>query len=106
MKSKLLAPRAACREMMPNADTERMVESGSWVYAVVPKKRTTHNKQQCAYYKRRLDAGFVKLSFLAPRELRDELQSRLLPGETMAQLLERLLSGLDSRNNSMEDPDN
>ena len=91
-KPTLLAPRNSAREILSDTDAERMLASGSWVIATVPKKRTAHAKTQQAYMRRRLAAGYKKLELLLPEPVFDSLQAKRREGESMAELLERLIS--------------
>jgi len=91
-KPTLLAPRNSAREILSDTDAERMLQSGSWVIATIPKKRTARAKTQQAYMRRRLAAGYKKLEFLVPEHVYHALQSRQRDGESLAELLERLIS--------------
>src|SRR3990167_1344247 len=94
-KAKLLAPRNTAREVMSESDAERMLQSGSWVIATIPKKRSAGAKRQSDYWQRRLEAGYRKLQVILPDHVFHELHARLHAGETLALMLERLLSESD-----------
>lgn len=91
-KAKLLAPRNAAREVLSDTDAQRMLDSGSWVIATIPRKRTAGARNQQNYMRRKLDAGHRMLHTLLPDHVFNELHARLHAGESMASLLERLLS--------------
>lgn len=91
-KARLLAPRMATREMMDGPDLERMLDSGSWVIATVPKKPTAHAISQRRYWSRRHEAGYKRLSLLLPEHVYEAFYSQCRDGETLALLLERLLN--------------
>lgn len=95
-KAKLLAPRNSAREILSESDAERMLQSGSWVLAVIPKKATAGAKRQSDYWRRRLEAGYKKLQVLLPERVFNSLQAKRRDGETLAGMLERLLSESDS----------
>ncbi|WP_141232995.1 hypothetical protein [Pseudomonas sp. Irchel 3A7] len=96
MKSKLVVPRNQAREMVPGPDLDRMLNSGSYLLATVPNKPTAHCIAQKEYMQRRLDAGFKKLQVLLPEPIFNKLRERCRDGESMAELLERLLSASDN----------
>lgn len=95
-KAKLLAPRNMAREILSESDAERMLQSGSWVIASIPKKRTAGARNQANFFRRRLDAGYRKLQVLLPNHVFNSLQAKRRDGETLASLLERLLFESDS----------
>lgn len=91
MKAKLLAPRNAAREIMSETDAQRMLDSGSWVIATIPKKRSARAINQQNYMRRRLEAGYRKLEILLPEHIHNILHSRLREGETYAELVTRII---------------
>jgi hypothetical protein len=92
MKSILLTPRASVREVLSPLDAERMLRSGSWMKAVVPKPVSAGAKRQRAFLDRRRQAGFHRLDIYLPPRVFAALLSRRKPGESMASLIERLIS--------------
>jgi hypothetical protein len=106
-KTVLLVPAMYAREMIPGADTEAKLASGSYILGVRPKKPSAHCIAQRDYLRRRLEAGYKKLELLLPERIFNELQSRLQKGETLAELVERLiLSTGDNNQISMVDAHN
>ena len=104
-KGKFLAPRNAAREILSDSDAQRMLDSGSWVIATIPKKPTRHSIAQKEFEQRRREAGFRKLQVLLPEHVFGALNSRRQEGESMAMLLERLISESDINEKSMEQGD-
>lgn len=104
-KAILIVPAKFAREMVPNADTDQKLASGSYLLATVPKKPTAHAIAQRNYLRRRFVAGYKKLEILLPEHVYSLLQSRLREGESMASLLERLLveSSDDNDKNHISD---
>lgn len=98
-KAKLLAPRNMAREVLSDTDAQRMLDSGSWVLATIPKKRSARAINQQNYMRRRREAGYRKLEILLPEYAHDILHSMQRDGETMAELVERLIL-LSSDDNS------
>lgn len=88
----LIAPRSSCKEMVPSPDLDRYLESGSYVKASLPKKRSAGAKRQEAYMRRRLETGYRILHTLLPDHVFAELRARLREGESFAELVERLLA--------------
>lgn len=107
-KARLLAPRNMAREILSDVDAQRMLDSGSWVIATIPKKPTAGARNQRNYMRRRLAAGFRKLEILIPERVYAALHARRQEGESMASLLERLLaeSSGDNDKNSKSDTHN
>ena len=95
-KAKLLAPRNMAREVLSDTDAQRMLDSGSWVIATIPKKRSTGARNQENYVRRKLEAGYRKLHVLLPEHVYRELYARLHDDEAISSLLERLLSASDN----------
>lgn len=91
-KAKLLAPRNMAREILSDTDAQRMLDSGSWVIATIPRKRSAGAKRQEAYMRRRLETGYRILHTLLPDHVFAELRARLHEGESLAELVERLLA--------------
>ncbi|MGQ7959893.1 hypothetical protein ACUTAF_19610 [Pseudomonas sp. SP16.1] len=91
-KATLLAPRNSAREILSDSDAQRMLDSGSWVIATVPKKPTAGAVNQRNYMRRRLEDGYRKLEVLLPEHVHGALYARRLEGESLAELLERLLA--------------
>lgn len=90
-KPVLIAPRSACREMQPGPDVDRYLDSGSYVQASLPKKQSAVAKRQREFWRRREAAGYKKLLLILPGHVVDELRALQREGETMAELVERLL---------------
>jgi hypothetical protein len=88
----LLAPRNAAREILSDSDAERMLSSGSWVIAKIPKKQSAGARNQKNYMRRRLEAGYRKLEVLLPAHVYRALHVRQQDGESMAMVVERLLA--------------
>ena len=107
-KAKLLAPRNSAREILSDSDAQRMLDSGSWVIATIPKKRSAGARNQENYMRRKLDAGFKKLEILLPEHVYNSLRARRQEGEPMAMVVERLLieSSGDNGENSQVDTHN
>lgn len=97
-KATLLAPRNAAREMLSEVDIQRLLDSGSWVIATIPKKPTAGAINQRNYFQRRLEAGFRKFQVLLPEHVFNALHGRRHKGETVAEMLERLLAESDTDN--------
>lgn len=91
MKSYLLAPRNATREILSPADAEKMLSGGSWVRVTLAKPSAV-SKRQRDFRRRRRSAGYRQLSVLLPEQFFDELVAMKRPGETEADLLTRLVA--------------
>ena len=92
-KAQLLAPKMATREMVDGPDLERMLASGSWVIATIPKKPTARAKTMRQFRSRRLAAGYRRFEVLLPEHIYNALHALRQDGETFVKLFERLLSG-------------
>lgn len=90
-KARLLAPRNMAREILSDTDAQRMLDSGSWVLAAIPKKQSAVAKRQREFWRRREAAGYKKLLLILPGHVVDELHVLQREGETMAELVERLM---------------
>lgn len=97
-KGQLIAPRNVAREVLPGVDMQRLLDSGSWVIVNLPKKPTRHSIAQRDYMQRRFAAGYKKLEILLPEHVYSFLQSRLRDGESMAELVERLILSTGDNN--------
>lgn len=87
-----IAPRNACRDMQPGPDLQRLLDSGSYVKASVATVKTRDvTKRQRAFLRRRREAGYWKMQVLLPPHVADALHALQQDGETMAELVERLL---------------
>lgn len=102
-KTILLVPAMYGREMLPNADTEQKLASGSYLIATKPKKPTRHSVTQKEFEQRRREAGYKKLQVLLPEPVFNKLRARLHGEETLASLLERLLAETDNHQLSLVD---
>lgn len=88
----LIAPRNACKELMPGPDLQRYLDSGSYVRASLPLAKVKDvTKRQREFQRRRREAGYQKLQILLPGHVAEALHALQGEGETMAQLVERLL---------------
>lgn len=101
-KATLLAPRNAAREILSEADAQRMLDSGSWVIATIPKKPTAGARNQRAYMQRRLAAGFKKLETLLPERVYDALAAMRREGESTAELIARLIESSDDNDETRQ----
>lgn len=103
-KPKLLAPRNSAREITSEVDAERMLASGSWVLAVVPRKPSPATKSQRKFRRNRIQAGYRRFDVLLPEHVFNALHAQRREGETFAQMVERLirLSGDIDENSEME----
>jgi len=90
-KAKLLAPRNMAREILSDVDAQRMLDSGSWVIAAIPKPVTPGAKRQRKFKRRRAEAGYKRLEVLLSERIFDVLQARRQKGESLAELIKRLL---------------
>lgn len=104
-KTILLVPAMYAKEMVPNADTEQRLKSGSYLIAVKPKKPSAHLIAQKEYLQRKREAGFKKMEVQLPAHVYALLLSGLREGESMASLLERLISNVDCDLISIEQAD-
>lgn len=95
-----LAPRTAVREMQPNADVDRLLMNG-WVRVADTKPRTRHTKNTEAFRQRKRDEGFHPIYVFLPGPVFEELHAQKQKGESIAELIERLLS-LSSTKNKTE----
>jgi hypothetical protein len=102
-KPMLIAPVMTAREMMDGPDLDRLLASGSWAIATLPKKPSPHVIAQRDYIRRQLAAGYRKFHCLLPDTVFNELRLRLRAGETFAELVERLLSIPDNDPNHISD---
>ena len=93
------------RSVIMNADVKHGLETGRYLLAVKPKKPSAHDISQRNYIRRRVDAGFKEIHVLLPEHVYGFLQSRLREGESMASLIERLLSIPDSDHISIGEAD-
>lgn len=100
-KGILIAPRNAAREVLPGVDMQRLLDSGSWVIATVPKKPSAHCIAQREYKQRQLEAGYRDFHTLLPAPVFNRLRAMLHEGETFSELVERLLSIADDHHISM-----
>ncbi len=106
-KPKYIAPRMYVREMVDGPDLDRMLESGSYLVASMPKKPTRHSVAQKEYMQRRFAAGYKSLNVLLPEPVFNQMRAMLQEGETFAELLERLMfSFSDNDSISIAQPDN
>lgn len=96
-KPTYIAPRMYVREMVDGPDLERMLESGSYMIATVPKKPTDVTKRQRQFRNRRLEAGYRRFEVLLPAHIYELLHLLRHDGETMASLIARLASGNDAK---------
>ena len=87
----LIAPRMACREMLPGPDLDRLVDGGSYVQANMPKKRSKHSGEQRSFHRKRIEAGYRQMKLLLKPGLLEALHALRLPGESLAELLERMV---------------
>lgn len=94
-KTILLVPAMYAKEMVPNADTEQKLAGGSYLIAAKPKKPSAHCIAQREYKQRQLEAGYRDFHTLLPEPVFNRLRAMLHKGESMAELVERLLSIAD-----------
>lgn len=87
----VLAPVAHTRTMQPNADTERLLASGSWVQVVKPKKRDAYAKAMDRWRERRKKAGYRQIYIFVPGPVYEAVCAAKREGETFAELLTRLV---------------
>ncbi|WP_150105102.1 hypothetical protein [Pseudogulbenkiania ferrooxidans] len=91
-KPLLIAPRNTAREVLPGPDAERLLASGSWVPVVLPKPRYRSAKTVEAFRQRRREQGFKAIHVLLPEGVYKALHDQRQKGETLAGVIERLLS--------------
>lgn len=88
----LIAPRTACIEMIPGPDLQRYLDSGSYVRASLPPAKVKEvTKRQREFQRRRREAGYKKVLLTLPGHIYEELHRQQREGETLSQLVERLL---------------
>lgn len=91
-KPVLIAPRNACKEMVPGPDLQRYLDSGSYVQASLPPAKVKAvTKRQREFQRRRREAGYKKVLLTLPGPVYEELHAQRREGETLSQLVERLL---------------
>ena len=90
-KTILLVPTMYAREMVPNADTEQKLASGSYLIGVKPKKQSAVAKRQRLFRDRRIADGFKRLDVLIDEQIYNALLARRRSGESFAALIKRLL---------------
>ena len=90
-KATLLAPRNSAREILSDTDAQRMLDSGSWVIATVPKRPTAGAINQRKFKRRRAEAGYRRLDIMLTKQVFNALQARRQSGESLAALIKRLL---------------
>lgn len=101
-----IAPRNRCIEMIPGPDLQRYLDSGSYVRASLPTAKTKDvTKRQRAFLRRRRAEGYWKMQVLLPPHVADALHALQQEGETMAELVERLLLFYNISENSKVDAD-
>lgn len=93
MKSVLIAPRNAAREIDPDSpDYFRYLESGSWVRVQALSKQQTQNARTVQKAKQRhLAAGCKKVECFLTPDVYAALLAKKRKGETLAQLIARLV---------------
>lgn len=96
-KAKLIAPRQFTREMVPGPDLDRLLNSGSWVVVAVPKSRHRGTQKVAAFRQRKKEDGFRYLHVLLSGESINKLHAQKRGGETLADVIERLLSYTDNK---------
>ena len=57
----------------------------------MPKKRKRHAGEQRSFHRRRIDAGYRQMKLLLKPGLLEALHALRLPGESLAELMERLV---------------
>lgn len=90
-KGQLLAPRNMAREILSEADAERMLQSGSWIIATIPKKTTPAMARQRKFRRNRITAGYRRFEVLLPEHVHSALHALRREGETVAKMVERLI---------------
>lgn len=91
----LIAPRSVTREILPGADAERMLASGSWVLATLPKPVSSGAQRQRKYRHHRAEEGCKRLDVLLSERIFNALQAKRRKGESLAAMIERLLGSPD-----------
>lgn len=95
-KTILIVPTMYAREMVPNADVDMKLASGSYLIAVKPKKQSAVAKRQRLFRDRRNEAGDKKLEVFLTEQIYNSLLAMRREGETMAALIKRLLELTDN----------
>jgi hypothetical protein len=93
-KTIFLVPTKYAQEMLPNADTDQKLASGSYMIGVKPKKLTANAIAQRAFKRQRGEAGYKRLDVLLEDKIYNALLAKRQEGETFAQLVARLLLNL------------
>ncbi|WP_191830876.1 hypothetical protein [Pseudomonas fluorescens] len=83
-----LAHPSQCREIISPADLDRYLAQG-WCELKKPVSRLAARQRQ--FRRQRKELGFKRVTAYLPLELFNELTAMKLPGETMADLLLRLI---------------
>jgi hypothetical protein len=83
-----LAHPSQCREIISPADLERYLAQG-WCELKKPVSKLAARQRK--FRRERKELGFKRVTAFLPLELFDELTGMKLPGETMADLLLRLI---------------
>jgi len=96
-KPTLLVPRQNVREILSPDDAARMLASGSWVVAVLPKPRRCSTRKVAAFRQRLKEKGYRQLHVMLSGEVIDALHAQKRDGETLAEVIERLLSYADDK---------
>lgn len=96
MKDFKVVEECYARSVLMNADIKHGLATGRLLLAIKPKKPTRHSVTQKEFEQRRRDAGYRDLHVLLAEPIFNKLRSRQLAGESMAELLERLLSETDN----------
>lgn len=93
-KPVLIAEARTTRELMPGADLDAALKSGSYVVVTRPKSVRKGTKAQQQFRDARLVAGDKEIRVYLPRAVYDLMVSLTLPGETQAKLIERSINKL------------
>lgn len=96
-KPTLLVPRQNVREVLSEVDAARMLASGSWVKAVLPKPRRSSTRKVTAFRQRLKEKGYRQLHVMLRGDVIDALHAQKRGGETLANVIERLLSYADEQ---------
>lgn len=96
-KPVLLVPRQSVREILSPGDAARMLASGSWCVAVLPKPRRRSTRKVAAFRQRRKEKGFRYLHVMLRGEVIDALHAQKHGDETLADVIGRLLGYADAR---------
>lgn len=102
MKTKLLVPAMYAREMIDGPDLDRYLASGSYLIGTRPKKPSAVLERQRKFQRRRAEAGYKILRVLLPGYVFNALHAELKDGETIAELVERLISNTTDKSLSQE----